>query len=189
MTIDMQITQTEIADVLMLSPRRFEDGRGLFAEVYNAQALADYGVKLEFIQDNHAFNALSGTLRGLHFQNPPYQQAKLVRCVRGAILDVAVDLRPKSPTFGRHVAKELSEDNWHQLLIPEGFAHGYLTLTDSAVVLYKVNRPYAPDHQGGILWNDPDLKISWGQMVGSSLTIAEKDQTLPRLRDLTSHID
>jgi dTDP-4-dehydrorhamnose 3,5-epimerase len=185
----MQITKTQINGVLKLTPNRHSDGRGFFSEVYNAKALADCGVHLEFIQDNYAFNTLSGTLRGLHFQNPPYEQAKLVRCSRGAILDVAVDLRPNSPTFGHHVATELSEDNWHQLLIPEGFAHGYLTLTDSAVVLYKVNRPYAPDHQAGILWNDPDLKINWGQIEGLALTIAEKDQTLPRLRDLRSQND
>ena len=185
----MQITQTKIEGVLKLKPSRFEDNRGYFSEVYNAKSLAEHGLRLDFIQDNHAFNKLAGTVRGLHFQKPPFEQAKLIRCVHGAILDIAVDMRPNSPTFGCHVAEELSEDNWHQLLIPEGFAHGYLTLTPGAVVLYKVNRPYAPDHQAGILWNDPDLKIDWGQTKDMVLTIAEKDQTLPRLRDLISHFD
>jgi dTDP-4-dehydrorhamnose 3,5-epimerase len=185
----MQIKETKIADVLMITPRRFEDERGVFSEVYNATALADYGVRLEFIQDNHAFSARRGTLRGLHFQPEPYSQTKLVRCVRGAILDVAVDIRPESRTYGQHVKAVLSEDNWDQLLIPKGFAHAYLTLTDNAVVLYKVDQPYAAQHQGGLIWNDPDLAIDWGDVKDIELIIADKDLALPRLRDLRRQND
>jgi dTDP-4-dehydrorhamnose 3,5-epimerase len=184
----MQVTQTEIDGVLKLVPRRFGDDRGFFSEVFNAQAWAELGLDVDFMQDNHAFNHAKGTLRGLHFQSPPFAQAKLVRCVQGAILDVAVDLRPHSPSYGKHVKAILSEENWEQLFIPEGFAHGYMTLTDGASVVYKVNRPYAPDHQAGILWNDPDLKIDWDMPADRNVIIADKDRTLPRLRDLQSPI-
>lgn len=185
----MQVTETKIPSVLKLTPRRFVDERGFFSEVYNAVALKESGITYDFMQDNHAFNTKRGTLRGLHFQHEPHGQAKLVRCVRGAILDVAVDIRLGSPTYGQHVKAVLSEDNWDQLLIPIGFAHGYLTLTDCTVVHYKVNQIYAPLHQGGIIWNDPDLAIDWGISDDLGLTVAEKDRVLPRLRDLRSQND
>ncbi len=185
----MKITQTGIDGVVRLSPQRFHDPRGFFSEVYNATELERLGISIDFMQDNHAFNSLRGTLRGLHFQLEPHSQTKLVRCVSGAILDVAVDMRPGSQTFGQHVKAVLSADNWDQLLIPKGFAHGYLTLTDNVVVLYKVDQPYAAQHQGGLIWNDPDLAIDWGLTSDFELVIADKDLALPRLRDLTSHID
>jgi dTDP-4-dehydrorhamnose 3,5-epimerase len=185
----MQIKETTIPGVLKLTPKRFADERGFFSEVYNAATLKEAGIFYDFIQDNHAFNAKRGTLRGLHFQLAPFGQAKLVRCVSGAILDVAVDIRRGSPTYGQHVTAVLSEANWDQLLIPDGFAHGYLTLTDGAVVHYKVNQTYAPKHEGGLIWNDPDLAIDWGDLQDLELIVADKDLALPRLRDLTRHID
>lgn len=180
----MQVIETQIPGVLRIVPRRFNDPRGFFSEVYNASAFAEFGFAFEFIQDNHAYNSQGGIIRGLHYQHAPHAQTKLVRCVRGAILDVAVDIRPGSPSFGRHVSAVLSEDNWEQLLIPKGFAHGYMTLTDGAIVQYKVDHAYAPQHEGGIVWNDPDLAIDWGVATAEDILIAEKDRQLPRLRDL-----
>jgi dTDP-4-dehydrorhamnose 3,5-epimerase len=185
----MKLTQTEIADVVKLTPQRFHDPRGLFSEVYNAIDLKEFSISVNFIQDNQVLNVNRGTLRGLHFQLGNHSQTKLVRCVCGAILDVAVDMRPGSGTYGQHVKAVLSADNWDQLLIPKGFAHGYLTLTDNVVVLYKVDQPYAAQHQGGLIWNDPDLAIDWGLANDFELVIADKDLALPRLRDLRSQND
>lgn len=180
----MLVQETAIPGVLKITPRRFGDERGFFSELYNGEALRHHGVTTSFIQDNHAFNNQRGIVRGLHFQRAPHAQTKLVRCIRGAILDVAVDIRHASPTFGQHVSAVLSDDNWEQLLIPKGFAHGYLTLTDEAVVQYKVDHAYAPRHEGGIVWDDPDLAIDWGVAASSDILIADKDRRLPRLRDL-----
>src|ERR1700683_4282716 len=134
----MKIERLELADVLLLTPTRHGDSRGFFSETFRADTLADYGVDATFVQDNHAFSVQKGVLRGLHFQVPPHAQGKLVRCTRGAILDVAVDIRSGSPTWGQHVAAEISASNWRQIWVPPGFAHGYVTLMDDCEVIYKV---------------------------------------------------
>ena len=179
----MEIQSTAIADVKLVRPKRHGDHRGFFSEVYNRDALVEAGLDLGFIQDNHSRSAKRGTLRGLHFQTPPFAQTKLVRVLRGAILDVAVDLRHGSPTFGRHVAVELSEDNWDQLLVPRGFAHGFVTLTDDVEVFYKVDAPYAPAHDKGVRWDDPDLGIDW-PVAPADVVLSAKDAAQPRFRDL-----
>jgi dTDP-4-dehydrorhamnose 3,5-epimerase len=143
------------------------------------------GIETEFVQDNQSLSVRAGTIRGLHFQAPPFAQAKLVRVVRGRILDVAVDVRRGSPTYGRHVAVELSEENWQQLFIPVGFAHGFCTLTDNTEVIYKVSAPYSAETDGGILWNDPDLGIAWPQLAAPPV-LSDKDAKLPTLRSIES---
>ncbi len=179
----MEIQSTAIADVKLVRPKRHGDHRGFFSEVFNRDALVGAGLDLGFIQDNHSRSAKRGTLRGLHFQTPPFAQTKLVRVLRGAILDVAVDLRHGSATFGRHVAVELSEDNWDQLLVPRGFAHGFVTLTDDVEVFYKVDAPYAPAHDKGVCWDDPDLGIDW-PVAPEDVVLSAKDAAQPRFRDL-----
>ena len=172
-----------IPEVRIIRPRRHGDARGFFSETWSRQALAEAGIELDFVQDNHAFSAEAGTVRGLHFQIPPYAQAKLVRVVRGAILDVAVDIRAGSPTYGRHVAAVISAAEWNQILVPVGFAHGLATLEPGTEVLYKVSAPYSPAHDKGLLWNDPALGIDWP--VGEAEAIvSEKDRRQPRLADL-----
>lgn len=163
--------------------RRFRDDRGWFSESYNARRLADAGVTDSFVQDNHSFSAPRGTLRGLHFQTPPHAQAKLVRCVAGAIWDVAVDIREGSPTRGRWVGAELTADGGEQLYIPVGFAHGFVTLTDDAQVLYKASDFYAPESEGAIRWDDPDVAIDW-PLRGINPTLSEKDAVAPALSEL-----
>jgi len=158
----MELIQTSIPDVKVLVPKRFKDHRGFFSEVYNRKALLDLGIETQFVQDNHSLSVEKGVLRGLHYQVPPVAQDKLIRVVRGSILDVALDIRRGSATFGRHVAFELSADNWRQALIPTGFAHGFVTLEPNTEVLYKVSAPYSPDHERGVQWNDPALGINWG---------------------------
>lgn len=155
------VTRLQIPDVLMVEPRRFGDERGFFFESWRADTLSPYGVTEHFVQDNHAFTAEPFTLRGLHFQRGVDAQAKLIRAARGAIFDVAVDVRPGSPTFGRWVGAELSRDNGRQLFIPKGFAHGYVTLTPDCDVLYKASAYYAPQAEGGLVWNDPAVAIDW----------------------------
>lgn len=176
------VAPQEIPDVLLITPARFGDARGFFSEVFNAADLATHGVNVPFVQDNHSLSAPVGVLRGLHFQTPPFAQDKLVRVVRGAILDVAVDIRAGSPSFGRHVAVELSAQNWGQLFVPKGFAHGFVTRTPDTEVIYKVTAPYAPANDAGILWNDPDLGIDWG-VEEDAVTLSDKDRRHPRLRD------
>jgi dTDP-4-dehydrorhamnose 3,5-epimerase len=178
----MEITPLEIGDVKLVKAKRFDDERGFFSEVYKQSAFAEAGVAVEFVQDNHSRSARAGTVRGLHFQLPPFAQTKLVRVTRGRILDVAVDVRSGSPTFGRHVAVELSEENWLQLLVPAGFAHGYCTLEPDTEVLYKVSAAYAPQCDAGILWNDPDLGIAW-PVDAPGAVVSDKDRNLPRLKD------
>jgi dTDP-4-dehydrorhamnose 3,5-epimerase len=181
----VDIERLAIPDILVLKPKRHGDDRGFFSETYNRQALAEAGVMLDFVQDNHAHSACRGTVRGIHFQLPPFAQAKLIRVVRGAIFDVAVDLRRGSPSYGQHVAVELSAGAWNQILIPMGFGHGLCTLTDDTEVLYKVSDYYAPNHDRGVLWNDSDLGIDWP--VGADEAIlSEKDRRQPRLRNLPS---
>jgi dTDP-4-dehydrorhamnose 3,5-epimerase len=182
----MQVIETAIPDVKVLVPKQFKDHRGFFSEVYSRKALRDVGVDCEFVQDNHSLSVEKGVLRGLHYQVPPMAQDKLIRVVRGAILDVAVDVRRNSPTFGKHVAIEISADNWRQVFVPVGFAHGFVTLESNTEVLYKVSAPYSPQHERGIKWNDPALGIQWG--VGDDqvvLSARDKDHpTLAAAKDL-----
>ena len=178
----MTIHPLPIAGLLRIEPKKFTDHRGFFSETFRESALAAAGFHKHFVQDNHSLSTAAGTLRGLHFQKPPHAQAKLIRVLRGRILDVAVDLRCGSPDFGRHVAVELSAENDHQLLVPEGFAHGFITLEPDTEVYYKVTAYYAPESDSGISWNDPDLAIDW-QWPGTPVT-SEKDAELPPLSKL-----
>jgi dTDP-4-dehydrorhamnose 3,5-epimerase len=177
----MEIEATAIEDVKVILPRKFGDHRGFFSETYNRAAFAKAGLDLDFVQDNHSLSAEPGTIRGLHFQSAPFAQDKLVRVTRGRILDVAVDIRRSSPTFGRHVAVELSAQNWKQLLVPVGFAHGFCTLEPDTEVLYKVTAYYAPEHDHGIAWDDPAIGIDW-HLPGDAV-LSEKDRKHPRLAD------
>jgi len=179
----MLVESLEIADVKLLTPKRFSDPRGFFSEVYNARLFAEAGINETFVQDNQSLSAPVYTLRGLHFQKPPRAQAKLVRVVRGRILDVAVDLRRISPTYGRHVRTELSADNWRQLLVPVGFAHAFLTLEPNTEVIYKVTDFYAPECDAGVLWSDPDLAIKW-PAPADQIVLSDKDARLSLLKDL-----
>jgi dTDP-4-dehydrorhamnose 3,5-epimerase len=178
----MQVETTELPGVLLLRPRVFEDARGFFLESYNLEKLRSHGIDTIFVQDNHSKSGRD-TLRGLHYQLPPAGQVKLVRVVRGAIWDVAVDIRVGSPTFGRWVGAELSAENFRQLYIPSGFAHGFCVLSDEAEVLYKASYVYSPTHEQGILWSDPVLHISWP--VAEPL-LSERDRRLGTLADYLS---
>lgn len=179
----LNIERTALSGVVVLSPKRFDDPRGFFSEVYNKRRYAEAGVTSDFIQDNHSRSGPVGTVRGLHFQRPPFAQAKLVRVLKGAILDVAVDLRRGSPTFGQHVAVELSASAWNQLFVPAGFAHGFCTLEPDTEVFYKVDAYYSAEHDGGILWNDPALDIPWPVSAGQAV-LSDKDRRLPLLADI-----
>ncbi len=181
----MQIDESTLPGVWILTPRRFGDARGWFEETWSARALAEAGFTRPFVQDNHAMSGRRGVVRGLHFQAPPHAQDKLLRCARGAVLDVAVDIRRGSPAFGRSVAVELSEENGRQLLVPRGFAHGYLTLTDRADVLYKVTGAYAPETEGGLLWSDPALGIDW-PVAPEAAVVNARDAAWPALPELQS---
>jgi dTDP-4-dehydrorhamnose 3,5-epimerase len=181
----MNIISLNIPDVKLLRPQRFRDARGVFCEIYNRQSLSLGGISVDFVQDNCSVSQAAGTIRGLHFQAPPMAQAKLVMVLRGRVRDVAVDCRKGSPTFGSHTGVELDGDNWHQLFVPEGFAHGFCTLEPNTIVLYKVSAPYASKLDGGILWNDPDLGIDW-PVAADKAVISDKDKQLQRLRDLPS---
>jgi dTDP-4-dehydrorhamnose 3,5-epimerase len=179
----MQVEDTNIPGVKLVTPRKHGDARGFFSEVYNRSEWRVAGLDPVFVQDNHSFSEPVGTLRGLHFQAPPFAQEKLVRVVRGRILDVAVDIRRSSPTFGKHVAIELSAENWRQLFIPVGFAHGFITLEPDTEVLYKVTAHYSSAHDRGLAFDDPDLGIDWSLPAGE-LTLSVRDKCWPRLRDL-----
>jgi len=174
----MQIDETSIPDVKLLSPTRHADARGFFSETWNREALADAGIIADFVQDNHAQSRPVHTVRGLHWQVAPGEQGKLIRVSRGAIFDVAVDLRPQSPTFKHHASAMISEDNWHQIWIPPGFAHGYCTLAADTEVIYKVTAPWAPELERGLLWCDPDLAIAW-PVDAASVVLSPRDQALP----------
>ena len=179
----MRVEPLQIPDVRLITPPKFTDQRGFFSETYSRRVLADAGIDIEFVQDNQSLSLEAGTLRGLHFQRPPHVQAKLVRVTRGAILDVAVDIRHGSPTFGRHARAVLSAENWSQVLIPEGFAHGFCTLEANTEVLYKASDYYAPDHDMGLAWNDPALGIDW-PVSEADATLSEKDRAQPLLAQL-----
>ena len=179
----MIVEETALAGVRIITPRKLGDERGFFSETYNRQAFAAAGVALEFAQDNQSLSAERGTVRGLHFQTPPFAQDKLVRVLRGAIFDVVVDLRRSSPTFGQHLAVELSAANWRQLFIPIGFAHGFCTLEADTEVFYKVTNYYSAAHDRGLAWDDEALGIAWPFAKGR-LILSERDRRHPSLRDL-----
>lgn len=180
----MDIVRLDIAEVMLLRPRRFSDARGFFIETYNTAVMAKAaGIGDTFVQDNLVYSGAAGTVRGLHYQAPPHAQAKLVTVITGRILDVAVDVRRGSPTYGRHVAAELGDDG-SQIYIPEGFLHGYVTLQPETRVAYKVTDIYAPACEGAVLWNDPDLGVDWG--VGDGAILSDKDVVAPRFADFTS---
>lgn len=175
-----------IPDVKIIRPKKHGDARGFFSEVYARRDFAAAGIDLAFVQDNHAFSAAKGTVRGLHFQSPPFAQDKLVRVIRGAIFDVAVDLRTGSPTYGKHVSAVISAEAWNQILVPVGFAHGLMTLEPDTEVLYKVTNHYAPEHDLGLLWNDPALAIAW-PLPEAEAILSAKDGIQPRLADLPAY--
>jgi dTDP-4-dehydrorhamnose 3,5-epimerase len=179
----LQIDTTPLPGVLILTPRRFGDARGFFSEVWNARTLAEHGIEIDFVQDNTSLSAEAGTVRGLHFQAPPHAQAKLVRCGRGRLFDVAVDLRRGSPSYGRWTGAELSFENGRQFLIPEGFAHGFLTLEPATEILYKCSDHYAPETEGAVIWNDPDIAIAWPNTERAPI-LSEKDAAAPRLAEI-----
>jgi dTDP-4-dehydrorhamnose 3,5-epimerase len=179
----VRVIQTEFSGLLLLLPKVFRDERGFFLESYNEETFSKLGVQYCFVQDNHARSEIPGTLRGLHFQLPPKAQTKLIRVTRGAVYDVVVDLRVGSPTFGKWCAVTLSAENFLQLLIPKGFAHGYLTLEEGAEFLYKVDQVYAPECDAGIVWNDPDLNIAWPELTPK---LSTKDAALPLFSDFRS---
>ena len=181
----MQVIPQSIPAVKLIRPKRFGDHRGYFAETYSPPKFRDAGLDLAFVQDNESMSAEKGTVRGLHFQKPPHAQDKLIRCPQGAILDVALDIRRGSPTYGQHVANVLSEENGDQMLVPKGFAHAFVTLLPDTMVMYKVTDVYAPQCDAGVLWSDPALKIDW-QIDPASAILSDKDRQLPTLENLAS---
>ena len=173
----MKFIETKISDLIIIEPTVFGDSRGYFLESYNQKKFEEIVGKTSFVQDNES-KSYKGVLRGLHFQKPPFEQAKLVRCIEGEVLDVAVDIRKNSKTYGKHVAVLLSGENKRQLFVPKGFAHGFLVLSDSAIFAYKVDNTYAPDHDAGFHWKDNELNIQWG-MKDSEFIVSKKDAELP----------
>ncbi len=180
----MEIIKTEIEGVVIIEPRIFKDARGYFFESFSERDFFSLVKEVHFVQDNESRSSY-GVLRGLHFQKPPFSQSKLVRVIRGAVLDVAVDIRKGSPTYGKHVAVELTEDNHRQFFIPRGFAHGFSVLTDEVIFQYKCDSFYAPQSEGAIAWDDPDLGIDW-RIPADKVLLSEKDRRHPRLKDLDS---
>lgn len=181
----MQIEETALSGVVILTPRRFGDDRGFFSETWNARAMKDAGLELDFVQDNHAWTRDAGTVRGLHFQAPPHAQDKLLRVVRGRIMDVAVDARAGSPTYGQWVGVELSAENGRQLLVPKGFLHGYATLSPDCDVAYKCTDTYAPQTEGAVRFDDPDLGIDWGVAPDKAI-LSDKDAAAGSFAELDS---
>jgi dTDP-4-dehydrorhamnose 3,5-epimerase len=173
-----------IPELVEVTPPKLGDHRGFFSEVFKRAAFEAEGIAIDWVQDNQSFSADAGTVRGLHFQAPPFAQAKLIRVLRGAIYDVAVDIRAGSPSYGQSVAIELSAEKWNQLLVPAGFAHGFMTLTSDVEVLYKVSAPYSRESEGAIRWDDPDLAIAWPRP--GDATLSEKDAVAPTFRDFVS---
>jgi dTDP-4-dehydrorhamnose 3,5-epimerase len=181
----MQIEQTPLSGVVVITPARFGDHRGFFSESYSAKALAEHGINIPFVQDNHSLSMTPGTIRGLHFQAPPHAQDKLVRCGRGALFDVAVDIRTGSPTYGQWFGVELSFENGKQLLVPAGFAHGFVTRAPETEIIYKCSDYYAQRTEGAVAWDDPDIGIDW-DMGDLTPVLSDKDANAPSLADLNS---
>ena len=178
----MQITALSLPDIFYITPKRYGDHRGFFAETYRKDMLQEAGIEIDFVQDNMSLSSTKHTLRGLHFQKEPYAQDKLISVLQGSIIDVAVDIRKNSKTFGQHIVQELSAERGDQLLVPKGFAHGFLTLLENTLISYKVSDYYNMDADSGIAWDDPDLNIDWG--LGKIQPIlSQKDQTLQSLSD------
>jgi dTDP-4-dehydrorhamnose 3,5-epimerase len=178
----LNVEKLSIPEVLVLTPRRFADARGSFSETWQQMRYADLGIPGPFVQDNHVLSHKRGVVRGLHCQIGPNAQGKLLRVVKGAIWDVAVDVRRGSPTYGQHAGTILSAENWSQLWCPVGFLHGYCTLTDDTEVIYKVTAPWDPSAERGVIWNDPDLRVAWPITEAEAL-LSDKDLLLPRLRE------
>jgi len=181
----VQVLTTELPGVLIIEPDRFGDTRGFFSESWNRRRMAGHGVEIDFVQDNHSLSVEPGTLRGLHFQTPPHAQAKLVRCGRGAFMDVVADIRHGSPTYGRWLGVDLSFENGRQLLVPEGFLHGFVTRQPETEIIYKCSDYYAPDCDSAVRFDDPDLAIDWG--LDGPPILSDKDAAAPRLRDLPAY--
>ena len=179
----MDVVSLDIPDVKIIRPKKFGDHRGFFSETYSKKTFEAAGLQYDFVQDNHSLSAEVGTVRGLHFQLPPFAQDKLVRVVRGAILDVAVDIRKDSPTFGRHVSAVISAADWNQILVPIGFAHGFCTLEPDTEVIYKVTNQYSAEHDRGLLWNDPELGIDW-PVAADKARLSDKDHKHPTFAQL-----
>jgi len=181
----VQVLKTGLPGIVIIEPARFGDDRGFFSESWNRRRMAEAGLDIDFVQDNHSLSRQAGTLRGLHFQSPPHAQAKLVRCGRGALFDVAVDIRHGSPTYGQWTGVELSFENGRQLFVPEGFLHGFVTRQPETEVIYKCSDYYAPDCDGAVRFDDPDLGIDWG--LDGDPVLSDKDAAAPRLRDLPAY--
>ncbi len=181
----MKVHSFDIVGVLLIEPERYRDARGFFCETYNAPEMARHGIDASFVQDNQSLSTACGTVCGLHFQSPPYAQAKLIRVVRGAIQAVAVDIRSGSPTYGRHVNAELSAENALQLFIPPGFANGFATLRPLTEIACRVSAPHSPSHDHGILWSDPALRIRW-PVSPAEAVLSPKDAVFPSIRDIVS---
>ena len=181
----MNIANVSLSEVKIMNLKKNEDNRGFLSEVYTRRAFGAEGDEIDFVQDNHSFSAKKGTVRGLHFQTPPVAQHKLVRVVRGSVFDVVIDLRRSSFSYGRHVSVVLSAAAWNQVLVPIGFAHGFMTLEEDTEVVYKVSDYYSPDHDRGLLWNDPALGIQWPAPAKEAL-LSERDRAQPRLAELDS---
>ena len=177
----MKFIKTEISDVYIIEPSVFADNRGYFLESFNLEKFEENVYPIKFVQDNESKSS-KGVLRGLHFQKPPFDQAKLVRCIEGRVMDVAVDIRKGSPTYGKHVAVELTGENKKQLFVPRGFAHGFSVLSKTAIFAYKVDNEYAPEYDAGIRWDDTNLNINWG-LEKNEVLVSEKDKVLPFLSE------
>jgi dTDP-4-dehydrorhamnose 3,5-epimerase len=184
----MEIIPTEIPDVRVIIPAKHLDRRGFLSETYSKRRLAEAGIELDFVQDNHSFSIEKGVVRGLHYQAPPFAQDKLLRVVRGAVFDVAVDLRRNSATFGKHVSVILSAEKWNQILVPKGFAHGFATLEPNTELLYKVTNYYSPEHDRGLFWQDPEIGIAW-PVSPTAAIVSDRDSRLPRLSELKDLFD
>ena len=181
----MNVMFTDLPDVLLFSPKKFADKRGFFSELWSRRALSENGFDLDFVQDNQSLSHMAGTVRGLHYQSPPHAQDKLVRCGRGRLLDVAVDIRKGSPAYGKWVGVELSAENGKQLLVPKGFLHGFVTLEPDTEILYKCSDYYAPECDGAIRFDDPSIGINWG-ISSDHAIVSEKDAVAPFLKDFDS---
>jgi len=182
----MEVLEAAIADIKLIKPVRHTDSRGFFSEVFKESELRQHAIDIDFVQDNHSLSVNKGVVRGLHFQISPFAQAKLLRVTAGSIFDVAVDIRDGSPTFGQHVGVVLSAADWNQIFIPEGFAHGYCTLEPNTEVIYKVSAYYSPEHDCGLLWNDPALGIAWPVSTDEAL-VSDRDRKHPVLSCLPQH--